>query len=276
MAEYINIAPREHVEKRITMEAKAGEGYTESTGNREAIKYTGTWGDMLAHATLQMDASGGQAQVTCELERLEGGMGELTITKETYRKPEGSGGAGESGDEGGGGQTGGQTGGELGSEENPTYTSSCTLMPVSILTHHKFANLAPEELRALKAMIDGQDENNALSDDAAGATGSKRIIDMIKSPAALVAADYIRRGVTQYAEPVVQVTARWKARVNKYTAGAIIASVPGGIIQTPAGRNWRVEGTGTDKQGSTVWQTATFALSGQDGWDEYLYGSGSS
>lgn len=258
MAEYINIAPREHVEKRISMEAKPSDAYSVSTGSKETTKYTGTWADMLAQATGLIGTGGGNVQVTCELERLEGGIGELTVTREIFRMSE------DSEDE--------DDSAELGSEENPTYTSSCTLMPVSILTHPKFAELDKTELRALKAMIDGQDENNALSDDAAGSPGSKRIIDMIESEAALVAADYIRRGVTQYAEPVVQVTARWKARSNKYTPGDIIASVPGSIITTPTGRNWRVEGTGTEKQGSTVWQTATFALSGAAGWDAYLYG----
>lgn len=260
MAEHINIAPREHVEKRITMEVKPGDAYSESTGYRETTKYTGTWAEMLALAAQQLDGGGDGVQISCELERLEGGIGELTVTSERYTQPDGSG----DGDD----ETG-SSDGEPGTESTPCYTSSSSLVQVSILAHPKFAAMGDLERRALKAMIDGQDEYSYL-EDGTSSSGTRRIIDCIKSAAAKKAFSYISKGITAYYDVSTETTARWKGRSNSYTAGTVVNSVPGGFSGGP-GRNFLCSGTGVEKTGKETWCSASFRMSSAGGWDEYLY-----
>lgn len=260
MAEHINIAPREHVEKRITMEAKPGDAYSESTGRKETTKYTGAWADMLTQATDLIGGGGGSVQVTCELERLEGGIGELTVTRETYRQPDAT--EEEEPEEP-------ETEQELGSEGAPCYTSSSSLVQVCILAHPKFAAMGDLERRALKAMIDGQDEYSYL-EDSTSPSGTRRIIDCIKSDTAKKAFSYISKGVTSYYDVSTETTARWKGRSNKYTAGTVVNNAPGGFSSGP-GRNFLCSGTGVEKTGKETWCSASFRMSSAGGWDEYLY-----
>ena len=260
MAEHINIAPREHVEKRITMEAKPGDAYSESTGRKETTKYTGAWADMLTQATDLIGGGGGSVQVTCELERLEGGIGELTVTRETYRQPDAT--EEEEPEEP-------ETEQELGSEGAPCYTSSSSLVQVCILAHPKFAAMGDLERRALKAMIDGQDEYSYL-EDSTSSSGTRRIIDCIKSNTAKKAFSYISKGVTSYYDVSTETTARWKGRSNKYTAGTVVNNAPGGFSSGP-GRNFLCSGTGVEKTGKETWCSASFRMSSAGGWDEYLY-----
>ena len=260
MAEHINIAPREHVEKRITMEAKPGDAYSESTGRKETTKYTGAWADMLTQATDLIGGGGGSVQVTCELERLEGGIGELTVTRETYRQPDAT--EEEEPEEP-------ETEQELGSEGAPCYTSSSSLVQVCILAHPKFAAMGDLERRALKAMIDGQDEYSYLEDNTSS-SGTRRIIDCIKSDTAKKAFSYISKGVTSYYDVSTETTARWKGRSNKYTAGTVVNNAPGGFSSGP-GRNFLCSGTGVEKTGKETWCSASFRMSSAGGWDEYLY-----
>lgn len=260
MAEHINIAPREHVEKRITMEAKPGDAYSESTGRKETTKYTGAWADMLTQATDLIGGGGGSVQVTCELERLEGGIGELTVTRETYRQPDAT-------EEEEPEQP--ETEQELGSEGAPCYTSSSSLVQVCILAHPKFAAMGDLERRALKAMIDGQDEYSYL-EDSTSSSGTRRIIDCIKSDTAKKAFSYISKGITSYYDVSTETTARWKGRSNKYTAGTVVDNAPGGFSSGP-GRNFLCSGTGVEKTGKETWCSASFRMSSAGGWDDYLY-----
>ncbi len=263
MAEYINIAPREHVERRIIMEAKPGKKYTESTGSKETMKYTGTFADMFAKAnTLIGSGGGGGVQTTCELERLEGGIGELTVTWETYRQPDAAEEEGEEPEEP-------ETEQELGSEAAPCYTSSSSLVQVCILAHPKFAAMGNLERRALKAMIDGQDEYSYL-EDSTSPSGTRRIIDCIKSEVAKKAFSYISKGVTSYYDVSIETTARWKGRSNKYTAGTVVETAPGGF-QSGADRNFLCSGTGVEKTGKETWCSASFRMSSAGGWDTFLY-----
>lgn len=263
MAEYINIAPREHVEKRITMEAKPGDAYSESTGRKETTKYTGTWADMLAQATELIGGGGGSVQVTCELDRLEGGIGELTVTLEHYRV---GGGGADVPDEPDGG-----SGDELGSEADPCFSSSSQLVEVHLLSHPKFAGLTDLERRALKAMIDGQDEESliALPDRP---DAKVKIKDCISSDAGRKAFELVGRGVTGYLELAMEVTARWKGRSQRFTPGEIVSSPPGGF-NVPSGRDFLVSGAGCEKNGKDAWSSASFRMSGPEGWDRFLYGS---
>lgn len=267
MAKYVNIGMLKHQEQTLQRIFKASSGYTESTGKQERVKYTGTWDELVAYFE-DYDGGGKSAgeQITLTLDRVGGLMGELVIQRDYFERP---------GDAGGGDEEEPGTPDSTetpGTEDFPSYSSGGTLVPVSILCHPKFASIGEMELRALKAMLDGQDENALLADDDSNATAGKRIKDMIKSDAGKKAMEYIRKGVKEWPETHTQVTARWKGRGNKYTLRSIVASVPGSV-STPAGCNWRVDGVGTDEQGGVVWQTATFTLSGAGGWDKYLYES---
>ncbi len=261
MAEHINIAVREHVEKRITMEAKPGDAYSESTGRKETIKYTGTWADMLTKASDLIGGGGGSVQVTCELERLEGGIGELTVTCETFTQP------GADSEEGGDTESGGD---ELGTESAPCYTCSSSTVQECILAHPKFENIGDLPRRALKAMIDGQDENSFLEDETTD-SGSRKIKDCIgNDEAAKLAFKLIGKGITSFLNVQTEITARWKGRSNKYSVGEIVTTPPGGF-KAVSGRDYLVVGSGVDKTGKETWCSATFRMSGAGGWKKELY-----
>lgn len=261
MAVHVNIAAREHVEMRLTLESKAGSKYTESTGRRESVKYTGTWEEMLAMATAALSEGGSAVQVSCDLERVEGGIGELTVTRETYRLPS----ATEEEEP----ETEPETEQELGSEGAPCYTSSSSLVQVCILAHPKFAQIGDLARRALKAMIDGQDEYSYI-EDSTSPSGTRRIIDCIKGEAAMKAYSYISKGVTSYFDVSTETTARWKGRSNRYTAGTVVDNAPGGFA-SGSGRNFLCSGTGVEKTGKETWCSASFRMSSAGGWDKYLY-----
>lgn len=267
MAILLNIETREQTERTLSMERRAADAYSQSTGWREVVKYTDTWDQMLAKALEAVSGDRNMVQVTAEMERLPAGLAELTVTTERFQLPD-TGGAGEEEEGGGDGVDA-----PLGTEDNPSFSSNGTLVPVSILCHPKFKDLSEKEQRALKAMLDGQDENSLLSDDDSNATAGKRIKDMITSDAGKKAMKHIRQGRKEWVETHTQVTLRWKGRSNKYTLRSIVSHVPG--VTTPSGCDWRVDGVGTDEQGGERWQTATLTLSGEGGWDKDLYGSGS-
>lgn len=263
MAEHINIAAREHVEKRITMEAKAGDNYTESTGNKETTKYTGTWEQMLTAATGYLSTGGDGVQISCELERLEGGIGELTVTRETFTQPPAD-------SEGGGDTESGSGGGELGTEAAPCYTCSSSTVQECILAHPKFENIGDLPRRALKAMIDGQDENSFLEDETTE-SGGRKIKDCIgDDEAAKLAFKLIGKGITSFLNVQTEITARWKGRSNKYSVGEIVTTPPGGF-KAVSGRDYLVVGSGIEKTGKETWCSATFRMSGAGGWKKELY-----
>lgn len=258
MALLINIGTVEHVEKSISKELKHGKEYTESVGRKETSKYTGRWEDLLAvlDSAAKDDESLG---VTLELERLPGGIGELTITQEQFAIP-----PKEEEDEEDGEQEA-----ELGTEAAPCYTSNSSLVQVSILAHPKLQNMSKTEVAALKEMIDGASENSFFSDPESPTT-QRLIKDCIKSPQAKTAFRYISRGVTAYLDVSVETTARWKGRSNPYKAGEIVEVAPGGF---PSGsdRNFLCTGAGLEKNGKETWCSASFRMSCAGGWDKELY-----
>lgn len=261
MAEYINIAVREHVEKRISMEAKPGAAYSVSTGRKETAKYTGAWAELLTLAAGLMDECCECVQISCELERLEGGLGELTVTREEFRSPAVTGeeedGAGSEGD-------------ELGTEGAPCYTCSSSTVQECILAHPKFENIDDLPRRALKAMIDGQDEYSVIEDKNTE-SGVRVIKDCIgDDEAAKLAFKLIGKGITSYLNVQTEITARWKGRSNKYTVGEIVTTPPGGF-KAVKGRDYLVVGSGVEKTGQETWCSATFRMSGAGGWKKELY-----
>ena len=259
---YQHFEVAEHEERSVSLRIAAGKKYTEATGRRETVKYTGPWAHMLA--LMERQTGGGGVEVSCDLERLGGGIGELRITREEYRVPDSDQSEEGEPDSGGGGEA------ELGSEGAPCYTSSSSLVQVSILAHPKFAAMGDLERRALKAMVDGQDEYSFLGDPTSE-SGARRIIDCIQSPAAQKAFSYISKGVTSYYDVSTETTARWKGRSNKYTAGTVVENAPGGFSSGP-GRNFLCSGTGVEKTGMEAWCSASFRMSSAGGWDKFLYG----
>lgn len=253
MAEYINIAPREHVEKRITMDAKPGDAYSESTGRKETTKYTGTWADMLAQATDLIGGGGGSMQVTCELERLEGGIGELTVTIEEYEVPESPPDDGD--DE------------PLGSVENPEITCSYTVQAEPLLGHPAFASVNRAQAWLLQQVAAGTHPDAHIEYN-----GKKYVLreacDQL-SGAAEKALRFYLKGITQYYEVFCEVTARSTEGELSGTPGKI--SVPPGNVETPEGRNWLCTGKGKTVRGDEVEYTATYRMSGAGGWNQELY-----
>ncbi len=259
----INFTVREAAERQRAWRSAPGKEYSEATGERETIKYTGPWSELVALAQQAIDASEDSQDTTCELDRQEGGVCELRVTVEDYSKPSAGAGGEDEGEEG----PDTPTEDTLGTQDNPTYTMSSCLVQVPILVHPKFADIAGLELRALKAMLDGQDEYALLDDDAG--TGGKRIIDCITSDAGKKAAKYINKGIYYWNDVSTEATARWKGGSNSYTTGTI--ETPPGGFRAGQGRNWLCSGSGVEKNGGEVWNTASFRMSGPAGWDTYLY-----
>lgn len=256
MARHINIEPREHVERRVSMTAEQGSAYTVATGTRESYKLTGTWEDMLAAAATAVGEGGSTMAISCEVERLEGGLGELTITQEEYREP-----TAEEEDPADSG---------LGSAEHPQYSSSSDTQPAPLLTHPLFAGISDGDLMVLKELMDGAVMDSVITTSSGARMTLRAACSALTGPAG-VAARYLYKGVKQYLEVHAEATARWKGTTNQYAAGEICT--PPNAPRLAAGRNWLCVGTGTEKQGTEVWQTARFKASGPGGWDTVLYGS---
>lgn len=264
MAVYVNFVPREHESRRLSMESGPAERYTESTGYSDVRKFSGVWDDMLEEAERFLTDHAEHERVRVELERLGGEVCELTVTLERYRL--GSGGGGDEEDEPDDG-----SGGELGTADDPCYSSSSQLVEVHLLSHPKFKNLTDLERRALKAMIDGQDEESLIAvPDRPDA--KVKIKDCISSDAGRKAFELVGKGVTGYLELAMEVTARWKGRSQRFTPGEIVSSPPGGF-NVPSGRDFLVSGAGCEKNGKDAWSSASFRMSGPEGWDRFLYGS---
>lgn len=265
MAEYINIATREHEEREVTYLFAAGKNYTESTGYREVTKYTGSWED-LAAAAATYGGGGGTDGVTVTVSRSGGGIAEMTVTRERYRIPEGS-------DEGG--DEGGDEGEELGSSANPTYTCTVSQVQEPILAQKKYEGLSELEKRALKALMDGMDARDRISEDKeSDVGGGKMIKDCITSAEGKEAYKYFSRGIFYHLVPSTVVTVRWEGAGQRYSFGKILKQLPGGF-SAPGDSNFMCVGTSKEKNGQKVVSSATFQLSGPGGWDEKLYEGGS-
>lgn len=264
MAVYVNFVPREHESRRLSMESGPAELFTEATGYSDVRKFSGRWDAMLEEAERMLTDHAEHERVRVELERMGGEVCELTVTLERFRVA--SGGGGEAG-----GGDGGSGAAELGSEADPCFSSSSQLVEVHLLSHPKFAGLTDLERRALKAMIDGMDEC-ALISMPESPTEKRMLRDCISTEAGWKAFERVSKGVTAYLELAMEVTARWKGRNNKYTPGTIVSSPPGGF-NVPQGRDFLVSGGGCEKNGKEAWSSASFRMSGPDGWDDYLYGS---
>lgn len=264
MADYINIATREHEEREVTYLFASGKRYSESTGCREVVKYTGTWDDLSARAAVY-GGGGGAYGVTVTVSRGGGGMAEMTVTRERYRIPD---------DSGDGDDDGGDDGG-LGSEGDPTYTCTVSQVQEPILAQKRYESLSELEKRALKAMMDGMDVDDCISDGSGkDVGGGKKIKDCITSEAGKEAYGYFSRGIFYHLVPSTVVTARWEGSGGRYEFGQIVKSVPGGF-KAPGNCDFMCVGTSKEKNGKKVVSSATFQLSGSGGWDKKLYGGGS-
>lgn len=267
MTHHINLSVREHAEKRLTLHREAAKQYSEATGDREVTKFTGPWVAVLEYGVSAVGGDKNEYSITVELERLEGGIGELTITEEKYRVAVGEDSNSDSGsadDSDGSGE----------SEEHPSYTMSSSLTQVSILAHPKFKKIKYDsnEGRALKALLDGQDLESLISVPGGEKPKEVTIKSCLGSDEAKKAAKYICKGITYWLEVHTEATARWKGGNNPYTPGEVYGSIPG--FPSGKNRNWLCSGVGKEKSGSVKYCTASFRLSGEDGWDSFLYGNG--
>lgn len=251
MAIHKNIDIREQPEYKKSWERGAEGENMEATGEREEVSYTGEWEALRAWATENLAAEDVALNVTYELTRREGGMGELRITREVMEEAEPS------------------AEGELGTEENPQYTVSSDCQPAPILSHPMFENLTDTELQVLKELMDGVVLDAII--EVNGAQVKLRTALDALSGAAKVAANYLYKGQQQYLEVHTEATARWRGTSNRFTAGTI--ATPPNAPAVQSGREWLCVGTGSEKQGDEVWQTAKFRLSAAGGWDRNLYGN---
>lgn len=251
MAVYVNIAPREHEEKRISLERAHAGSFKEATGYKETTKYTGKWLDMVDMALQLVAEPEDKWAVACDLERQGGELGELTVTKTEYRTAEGE----EA---------------EVGTAENPAYTCSFTVQAEPLLTHPYFDGVSKADMELLCEIENGTSPYAVVMYKGtymqlATAAG------MLSGPAAM-ARDYYYKGVTQYYEIYADATARWRGAASGAFEIGKICTPPGSCVTTPSGRNWMCVGTGQEKQGEEVYSSASFRLSGRGGWDPVLYG----
>lgn len=255
---YYNIALRETVGRELRRTRAQAEAYTSATGYSKVTPYVGRWEEVVALMDEICSAPADAYAVTCEATGIEAGLAELRVTEEEYERP--------SGDEGG------EQEDEIGTEGQPAYSGSTSASMEPLLTHPMFESIDDEsdEMRALKAVIDGHDECELISDEKSSA-GTRRIKDLITSAAGRKALKFLRKGIMNYYCPRSEVTARWRGASNPYTVGAIISQPPGSVVKTPSGYNWMVTSVGTDKQGDEVWQSASFQLSSPGGWNRELY-----
>lgn len=251
MAIHTNIDIREQPEYRLSWSAEAEGNNLEASGESEEVSYTGEWEALRAWATSQLAAEDVSMNVTYELTRREGGMGELRITREKMQEAE------EDPD----------AEAEVGTEERPQYTISSDCQPSPILSHPMFAGLTNTELQVLKELMDGV-VLDAIIEVNGAQMKLRTALDRLTG-AAKTAANYLYKGQQQYLEVFTEATARWRGSNNSYTAGVICKPPNAPAVQN--GRNWLCVGTGEEKQGGEVWQTAKFRLSGQGGWDTQLY-----
>lgn len=260
MAVRYNFGVVESEQRQLSITKSPDDAYTEASGVRETVVYTGPWDEIVAIGRAAAANAAADVSVQVDADRSAGDVGEVRITTEKY---------GVSGSGAGGGDEEDPADDTLGTEDNPTYTMSSCLVQSCILAHPKFKNLTSLERRALKAMIDGQDENSML-DDESSSTGRVRIIDCLTGSLAQKAYDYISRGIFVWNDVSTEATARWRGGGNSYAPGTICETTPGGF-PSGAGRNWLCSGAGKEKNGSDTWNSASFRLSGVGGWDSWLY-----
>ena len=261
-----NIALRETVGRQVRRVRPAADGYTQSTGNSTVTPYVGTWAEVEVMMDEVCGALRDAYQVTCEATGIDGGLAELRVTEELYEFASSSGGGGDGGDGGAEGA------GDLGTAGNPEYTGTSYLVNQPLLSHEKFKDLTEDEVRALKALMDGHDENDLIRDGESD-TGGRMIKDFLKSSAAQKAAEYIKKGITTYVCVQVEASASWEGGSNSYKSGTIISSPPGNVVSTPEGCNWMVGAVKKTRSGSTVRWGVDFVCSAPGGYDSWLYTS---
>ena len=254
MIKHINLTVREHVERRISLSRKAAAEYTESTGQREVIRYTGPWEAILEYGVQAVSGAESAVAVSVEMERAEGGIGEMTITEETYRKPTATGGDGDKES-------------NIGTNENPEITSSFTVQAEPLLGHPKYANITRAQAWLLQQVAAGTHPDAIVEYN-----GKKYIMreacEQLRDSAAKVL-DFYLKGITQYYEVYGDITVRGTGGEFPGEVGKI--ATPPGAVQAPSDRNWLCTGKGKTKQGKEVVYTAQYRLSGPGGWNTELY-----
>ena len=255
MIKHINLTVLEHVDRRISLSRKAGEKYTESTGQREVIKYTGPWEAILEHGVQAVSGAEGAVAVQVEMERNAGGIGEMTITEETYRIPTATG--GDDGDKES----------NLGTADNPEITSSFTVQAEPLLSHPNFKGITDADAWLLQQVAAGTHPDARIEYN-----GKKYVLreacKSLSGAAGKVCQLYLK-GITQYYEVYGDITVRGTGGEFPGEVGHI--TTPPGNVSAPSDRDWLCTGKGKTKQGKEVVYTAQYRLSGPGGWNKELY-----
>jgi hypothetical protein len=253
MATYHKFEVAEHEERSISRRIAAGEQYTEATGDRETVKFTGRWAEMVA--LMESQTGGAGVEVSCDLERLGGGIGELRITREYYRKPAGS-----------EGEEGGETE-QLGTVAAPEVVSSFSVQAEPLLGHPLFEGVTEAQAWLLQQVAAGTHPDARIEYN-----GKKyRLRDacaQLDGPAKDALELYLK-GVTHYYEVYGEATARCTGSSPGGTVGKI--SQPPAGVETPEGRDWLCAGKGKRMSGGEVEYSASYRMSGRGGWNKKLY-----
>lgn len=235
-------------------------GYTESTGQRTVVKFTGFYAELVAMAKQMHSgmASGGDTQVTWEVTQLDGPHGEMRVTSEVFRVPF------EDDSTNSGGSTDDTTDTMPGDDESYpeiNIQTNCTEEP--LLTHPKYSELDIDTLQGLHALMNG----GSMGDLLTAADGKQKMLgELIKgAPDKLVRK--VLKGQTHYYCPHTVVTIRHKGRSTGGTAGKI--GHTSGLPAAGRGMTWFCHGTGVEKCGPDAMATSVWE---SGNWDEDLYG----
>lgn len=268
MGEKINIEVREAPQGSFTrvhrplQGTSKNPGFTESTGNREVQVFTGLYADLCGMAEELYSAAGaesGSVQTTWEVRQTQGEMGELTITREHYRRPRQE----NDDDEGGTDDEEDDYGDDPGSSPDyPEISVQCNTVEEPLMLHPKFKGAMTGDVAiGVHAMINGASEGSMLE----MADGSlKRVGELVKGAGDIL--KFIRMGVTHYLAPHTVVTIRHKGHSGGGTVGQI-----GHVSGLPAagkGMRWLCVGTGREKCGPEVYTTSVWECGN---WDTSLY-----
>lgn len=236
-------------------------GYTESTGQRTVVKFTGFYAELVAMAKQMHSgmASGGNTQVTWEVTQLDGPHGEMRVTSEVFRVPfeddSTNSGSGSTDD-----TTDTMPGDDASYPEISIQTNTCE---EPLLTHPQYKDITDDTLQGLHALINGANEGDIITT----IDGKQKLVgELIKgAPTKLV--EKIKKGITHYLCPHTVVTIRHKGRSTGGTAGKI--GHTSGLPAVGKGMNWLCHGTGVEKCGPECYATSVWE---SGNWDTDLYG----
>lgn len=240
----INIIKREQVENTLEV-SRGDEGEVHAVGT---VVYEDKEEGWSGRCPQIGSTYADDARMTLEKisrKRLPGGMVQVTLTYELPR----------------------QAASDFGAVEETEYDVDYSCVDQPLLTHPKFKNLPEEEQDALMAVAGGATPKDTFGDEG------KVIEEAVKSEAGKKALELMRKGQVSFLCPggTFSVTST-KGSISLSGVGKK-GSPPGGAPSVPSGSNWiyyGIRGRRTGTRGQ--WRvTETWMVSGQGGWEEYIY-----